>query len=437
MRNAPRSFIVADVLLKGSLALAAEPSTLTISLNHLDLGLDRDSGALVHLAYPSTGTILDARGGEGGPLDVACPVKEFVPLRLGSRFSHARIDVGDRVVTIDYGSFGSSRSHVSVPGGKVTAQVQFKAADDGRSVVLSCSIENHSSAAIPQILFPDLQGLRPFEGVEGTLFRMTNGVIRPFTGPARPTEGAPYYAFQDGWKVCEYGGYYGPHVLRWIDLGGYRGGLSLFERQWGGTNIPNLLLQRVERDPQSLRVAWEHRVTIPAGGTWKSAEFWLTPHAGGLARGIEVFRAYVQQVNPPRQAPRHIREGLGFQTPWMIQGIETDPARAAFRYTDLPRIAADARAHGIDELCLWGPFAPFQLPIDVDPRLGTQQEYLDGIRQARALQVNCCPFISVALLKKESLQPFGITQAAPSWIYHPDLIRNLDPYYQKSGVVGW
>jgi hypothetical protein len=102
---------------------------------------------------------------------------------------------------------------------------------------MSCRVENHSQAPIPQILFPDLWGLTPFNGVEGTELRLSGGVIRPFAGPLRAPETAPpWYNGSDGlgWKVYRArGAYYGENPLRWLDFGGLRGGFSVFQRKWG------------------------------------------------------------------------------------------------------------------------------------------------------------------------------------------------------------
>ena len=431
--------LAAGILVAVSTAGADARGKTTIALNGLIVDVDEESGAVVGLSHPATGVILRARGGDGGLIDLAYPVECFVPMRLASRFSKARVITEADGVNIHYDPLGPSRTHCPLPDGMVKAAVTLRAAEDGRSVVLKCRIDNQSSAWIPQVLFPDLRGLRPFEGSEGTVLRLSNGSVRPFAGPPKPTAGAPFYAFEDGWRKFEYGGFYNPHVLRWLDLGGYRGGLSMFEKQWGGANVPDLLIQRVEVDPESLRLAWEHRVTIKPGENWTSPEYWLTPHSGGWAKGIEVFRDYVHQVNPPREPPRRIREGLGFQTIIMMQKLETDPKRVAFRFTDLPRVASDAKQHGIDQIAAWFVFQGFHVPLELHTLLGTRQEFLAGVRRAGELGVDIGPFVSISLLTKPSLQRYGIKNAAPRWIYHPEFVRPLDPYYQKRRypVLGW
>ena len=168
---------------------------------------------------------------------------------------------------------------------------------------------------------------------------------------------------------------YAQNALRWLDFGGLSGGLSVFQRKWGTQDQPDVLTYRAERDPMHLRLAWQHKGPINPGQTWESGEFWLTAHPGGWAKGIEVFRDYVEQVNPPRALPTHIRNGLGFQTIWMTQAPEKDPKKAYFRYRDIPRVAQDALQYGLDELVPWGwNDSYFTLPIHSSRALGTEQE---------------------------------------------------------------
>ena len=115
---------------------------------------------------------------------------------------------------------------------------------------------------------------------------------------------------------------------------------------------------------------------------------WLTPHPGGWAKGIEVYRDYVEQVNPPRPLPKHIQNGLGFQTIWMTQQPEKEREKVYFRYTDIPRVARDALQYGLTELVPWfWNSVYFTMPIRSSRLLGTEQELLQGIAQAKALGV--------------------------------------------------
>jgi hypothetical protein len=422
--------------------LAANESVLKTRLNGLDLWLDRETGSLVYLASPATGVLLEGTGEQSGLLDLAYPTNEFAPLRLASRFSKAQVLHENNRVIIKWEALGPSRDNFPLPAGHVSAQVEVRAADDGRSVILSCRIENHSRAPIPQILFPDLWGLTPSNGVEGTQLRLARGVVRPFAVPFRKPETAPVY-FSLDWHEYpaknpptvegEIGGYYNQNALRWLDFGGLAGGLSIFQKKWGTMDAPDVLTCRTQLNPMHLRMAWQQKGPINSGETWESGEFWLTAHPGGWAKGIEVFREYVRQVNPPRALPAHIQNGIGFRTIWMMQTAEKDPEKANFRYRDIPRAAEDALQHGLDEMVPWSWCDGFTLPIHYRKALGTEQELLQGIRQAKALGVNVAPFVSVHIILNRAVARYGVKPGHDDWTYHPELIPPFRPYYAHEG----
>jgi len=412
--------------------LTVQAEAQAVTLNGLELGVDDQTGSLIYLSYPATGRILESAPDSAGLLDLAYPVDSFVPMRLASRFSKARVVKGINGVTIIWDALGPSRSNFPLPSGKVSAQVQIQSASDGRSVILTCRIENQSSAAVPQILFPDLHGLKPFGGIERTRLRFPTAVLQPFQEPIKAPHSTPFYA-RLGWKEYPPGGYmFAENSLRWLDLGSLKGGLSVFQKKWGTNDRPSVLTYRSEVDPMSLRVAWEHQKTIEPGQIWESGEFWLTPHAGGWAKGIEVYRDYVTKANPPRPLPSHVRDGVGFQTIWMLQEPERDPAKAAFRFKDLPRVAQDAREHGIDELVPWSWCSYFRLPIPIREELGTIQEFVDGVQQARKMGVNVAPFVSVHIVLNRYVSRYGVAPGKDDWTYHPELIPIFRSYYTKT-----
>jgi len=409
----------------------ADETAYKTRLNGVDLWFEQRTGGLEYLSSPVTGVLLEARGELSGLLDLAYPTAEFTPLRLASRFSKAQVLPESHGVTIKWESLGPSRSNFPLPEGRVSAQVTVRAADDGRSVIFSCRIENHSQASIPQVLFPDLWGLTPSNGVEGTELRLARGVVRPFTVSFRQPESAPPYYERVGWR--EYpaaGGYYMTNALRWIDFGGLGGGVSIFQRKWATQDRPDVLTYRAERDPMHLRLGWQYKGAIDPGQTWESGEFWLTPHPGGWAKGIEVYRDYVEQINPPRPLPKHIQNGLGFQTIWMTQQPEKDPEKVYFRYTDIPRVARDAVQYGLTELVPWfWNSSYFTMPIRSSTLLGTEQELLHGIAEAKALGVNVAPFVSIHIILNEAVARYGLKPGHDDWTYHPELIPEFRPYY--------
>jgi hypothetical protein len=410
----------------------AQRAVLNVQLNGLDVGIDKETGSIIRLSYPATGVILEAPAKAAGLVDLAYPTDSFPALRLATRFSQAQMEKLKNGVLIHWEALGASRAGMPLPSGKVSAEVKLTAAEDGRSVILSCRIVNGSSAPVPQILFPDVWGLRPIAGVEKNQLRFANTIIAPFEKPVWPADGTPFYA-NVGWQVYPAAGYmFGDQSLRWLDWGSLRGGLSVFEKAWGTYDRPSVMTYRSEEDPSTLRLTWQHKHTIAPGETWQSPEFWLTPHAGGWAKGIEVYRAYARQVNPPRAAPRHVREGIGFQTIWMSPDGEPDPQHAAFRYNDIARVAADAHRYGIDEMVIWFWTPYFRLPMLFRPELGTEQDFLRGLQEAKRIGVNVAPFVSLHIMLDRLLPRYGMKpeeNAGGNWTYHPELIPRFRPYY--------
>jgi hypothetical protein len=399
-------------------------------LNGVDLWFNQQTGSLEYFSS-STGVVLEASREQSGLVDLAYPTREFTPLRLASRFSKARVVHQDQSVRIIYEALGANRQSIPLPEGRVSAQVTVRAADDGRSVIFSCRIENRSKASVPQILFPDLWGLVPSNGVQGTALRLARGVVHPFAVPFNNPDSAPPYYEKTGWKQYPAdGGYYAENALRWLDFGGLGGGLSAFQRKWATADRPDVLTYRAERDPMHLRLAWQHKRVIEPGQSWESGEFWLTPHPGGWAKGIEVYRDYVQKANPPRALPAHVQNGLGFQTIWMTQAPEKDAEKAYFRYRDLSRVAQDAIQYGLDELAPWFWNANyFTMPVQSSPRLGTEQELFEGIHSAKAVGVNVAPFVSIHIILNDFVARYGVKPGHDDWTYHPELIPEFRPYY--------
>jgi hypothetical protein len=116
-------------------------------------------------------------------------------------------------------------------------------------------------------LFPDLWGLKPIAGVKATRLRLAREVEYPFDGPITPVDETPLYATMvgavpanatgsegRGWKIYPAGPYYVANSLRWLDYGGFDGGLSIFQKKWGSQDFPDIRTCRTEKDPNSLRL---------------------------------------------------------------------------------------------------------------------------------------------------------------------------------------
>ena len=424
--------LVIAVLFAPTVRLRAD--VVRAELNGLALEFDSLSGGLVRMSYPGTGVLVETTPDLAGLVEAAVPLPEFEALRLASRFSkEARIRISQDAIVIHYDSLGLSRATVDI-GGPVSVEVQFRAAPDQRSIILTCSLTNHSKVAIPQVIFPQLREIPPFGGREQMVYRTASSVSRPWL-ELQAREEADFWPMNRRWDAVTTRSIY-KATLPWVDLGSIQGGFSVFPRTWSAEQrVPAVLF--LPEKTQKLQMLFMHdRAGIKPGASWQSAEFWLTPHRQGWAKGIEPFREWVgENYKPLYPMPAHIRNGLGFRTVCMREYacLPSDPrGDIVWRFKDLVPLAREAKEHGLTELCVWDAFPIFRLPIPPCwPELGTEAELAEAVRQCKQLGVNLSLFISVRSMDRESCERYGWTfpEKSTSWNRHTELIPPFAPYY--------
>jgi hypothetical protein len=393
--------------------LWAESPSIGFTFNEVEVTFDRQTGAILRMNHPTAGMILETTSALGGLINVAYSGRYLEP--AGSQATIVRSDNG---VTLTWDALGGD-----LPDGKISALVTIKSAPDGRSMIMAAKVKNEARDQTTQVLFPDLKGLRPVGDPEAMELRMALGAVNPFAHPVRPEGRARYYP-PFIWKRFPFEPIYQMHSLRWMDLGNLAGGLSIFQKKWIDEPVPSLVTRRLEADPNWMELGWQELTPVAPGQTWESGEYWLTPHEGGWAKGIEPYRQYVQQVNPPRPVPKRIREGLGFQTFW----INTQS------YKFIPKLAADAKAHGIDEICLWVWCNYGFIPVRHNPRLGTVEELLAAIKQARAQGVGVAPFFNLKNLDDSLASRYGVAPGTGgNWAFDGGAPTSRNPLGSPSG----
>ena len=409
-------------------------NTVEVTLNGLQITIDNSTGCVLGLNYPGPGKMLESSAERGGGVDLAYPVEKFEPLRLASRYSHgARVTKTDDAVVIYWDKLGMNRDCFPVEG-SVAATMRMKAAPDGRSIIMSCEVNNGSKNTVRQVIFPDFPGLQPFEGADKTMFRTAAFGGLPFLELAQNEDRASIqYMIDVACSSIQYkaGGMFHSMWLRWMDFGGLNGGLSLFPKRWGWDPQVDVRLQLSEVD-KSMRLLCLHDVTLKPGEKWESGEFWLTPHAGGWAKGIEPYRDWVKK-NYKRESPvpKHVREGIGYRTAWMCQNQPNDPKDAVFTMNDLPKLATECKEHGIDEMVLWAWNKGFVLPLPGPyPHLGTEQDLVKAVTECKKIGVNVVPFISVLQANPETAPRYDLKVTDNNgWTYHTELVPRWNPPY--------
>ncbi len=412
-----------------------------LDFNGLEVGVGHENGNFVHLAHSATGQMIEGLFDSSGLLEVEIESSTEVEpknkqrldlinrpgpvlssrdsLVLSSSGSQARLTEDGRALSIFWDELRpeAADTRVAELHGKVSASVRLVPAYDGRSLVMNCRVQNRSKQKIQIVRFPDFRRLQPFHGSQQTRLRLSNSEEHPF--------------LESYLKVYPPEGYSKrSQMLRWIDLGSLKGGLSMFHRQWATASRPSIVIDNRKELSTGLRLGWQHNRTIAPDEEWDSGEIWLTPHQGGWAKGIEVFRRYVQEANPPRpwEAPRHVRDGIGLQTIWMIQHTEPDASKAAFVYSDIPRVAHDALDHGIQELCLWSWCqSKVRLPVLARDDMGGRDGLVMSVQEAKKLGVNVTPFMNLRFVNQP--ERYGIVADQTAYTFHPELIPPFDPYY--------
>ena len=221
-------------------------------------------------------------------------------------------------------------------------------------------------------------------------------VARPFEELKRPEHGAPFFAADSASGAVEYrsGGYFGstPMIAKWMDFGGLKGGLSLFQRRCSfepdndDDNVQETVRLQLSELDQTLRLMCVHKVNLTQGQSWASEEYLLTPHRNGWAAGIVPYRKWVSDhLKREFPVPDHVRRGLGYRTIFMSQNYPNVPGGDHnFRFADLPMLARESKEHGIDELCLWDWNLGLQVPIP--PTLSTARHRAGAGRSGGRMQ---------------------------------------------------
>lgn len=431
-------FIASLIFIMDGLCAQGQIGVVKAKLNGLEFVFDKQTGSILKMSYPATGIMLQTVPDSAGILDLAYPVKEFEPLRMASRFSkNAQITKGNGLITIHWPELGASRSFARFKG-KVSATVILKEDPDGKSISMSCTIKNLSDHAVPQIVFPDFFGFVPFSGLEGTEFRTGGTAIKPFVDMI-VKEHDNFYPINESTKWFHYGFVLDGKnlVIKWMDIGGLHGGLSIFSKNWGvNKGYDDGVFLKLSETTHRLRFMRTLDTNIAPNTSWQSAEYILTPHENGWAKGIIPYRNYAKQnVKPLYPLPDHVRDGLGFRSIWMKSSFyPDDPQEINFRFSDLPKLAKEAKEHGLDELNLWGWYENLLLPLPQPYQfLGTEQDMANAVADCKKLGVNVSPFITVMKAGTESGKKYGLKPDTDNYIYDPEFVPEMNPPYASAG----
>ena len=151
-----------------------------------------------------------------------------------------------------------------------------------------------------------------------------------------------------------------------------------------------------------------------------------------MGEGDRVVPHWVKQhFTREYPVPKHVREGLGFRTVWMSQYQPKDPQDPIYRFKDLPNVAKESKAHGLDEMVFWCWRDELVRPMPGPyPDLGTEQDLTDAVAACHKIGVNAAPFVGVLVVGVESAGRYGLKVTdSGSYTYHSELIPRTGTGY--------
>jgi len=396
---------------------------MDLSARDARLTLDDKTGLLKRLGL--AGFHLPLLEGNAGLFDLALPLPDELPHRLRVTDRHQALDVSSigPEWQLTYLSLSSPRGiH------EVSCVLRLRPESDG-SFAIRLQIVNHTPHVIPQVLFPNLSGLRATGPAKQEALHLGRAIKFPFASMQQPDGAASFY---DLYRRSYFT--YGMHEwpMKWFNFGNEHRGLSVFSKDLGAA-VQGLYVER-EKKARSLTIAWAHYPHIQTGETWISPEFLIQPHRGDWRAGAESYKAYAAPKLPTAKPTRYIRDSLGARSLYFSTYLYDNEPN--FRYRDLPIVARDAREHGLKELVCWFLFdGYFELPMKLNPKLGTEAELKQAITECRQIGVNPVAFVSCRSIKTRTAPAAWFetdehgNRRTQAWSYSLDFIPPFNPPY--------
>ena len=348
--------------------------------------IDRETGAIaaIDLTDPETRFIRAPSG--AGLLRFAAPLPHYQShfLECGTHGTPDITPDGDGLI-LHYRSLESAEG--SFP---VDVQIRVRPSDEG--LVVSATVHNGWTERLPQIIFPQVMDLDAVGGEADTRVQFGRYRMQPFeTLAMRPDDATwldrplheyvPYADFK--------------HNMKWLDYGDERQGLSVYSRNTRHTT-QGMIVQRPDRAATRMNLRWSHYPLLQPGETWESGEYVLYPHAGDWYAGARAYQQFAAEAYPYNAPPR-IREALAIRSMWPA----ARNAPPTIRFSQLPEYAAELTDPelGISELIVWHWWYRNGYPIEVDPRMGTEEEFAAALQRCEELGVPVVLFVSHHILR--------------------------------------
>jgi hypothetical protein len=367
---------------------------LVLESEQLRVTIDRNTGCVQEIVSMDKAWKLQ---GAGLRLHVPAPEHRFHYLTEHNA-SRPHIDSDSRHATLTWNGFKSDRM------GTLDIEVNQSIQLVEGGIHFSYEIRNGSSAVIESYTYPRLQGMRPPAG-EKHMRQVAWGYSGMSSRSLWPSFGSEvgYYGYDTPAQLRTLGtdsqfcmvlsdtrglylGYHDEHQKQAVQL------CFSLSPAWVDSFNENATDPSRKGGDSAIGLDPNHLCFIQPAASGHSAALVLQPFSGDWHVGADIYKAWRKTWFQPPVRPAWVEDVHSWQ---QIQ-INSAEDRLSFPYKDLPQYAEACKRWGVTAIQLTGWQNGGQdrnFPVhDIDPRLGTAQEFKDAIAASQKIGVKIILF---------------------------------------------
>ncbi len=394
-------------LLSGTLGWAAEPRVIETPLCILRLA--DGSGDLVGLTWrsPHLELIQEPRLGENFRILLPRAGYEANYFRSTEQ-SGARIEPEAGGVTISYDGLRNAREQVPL-------RVRYHIRAVENSLQFSIEVDNPTAVPLAEVFFGVLGGQRGLVDRASTESLVPGYQANNLPNLFTTFRGGGYGGGNLGTRASVTGFTYpGSMAMSWAELFNRKANLGMYYADHDPETRMGALYFELHPFHKSAVVGdtWPTAADVPAGtpigvkmgwvkfpytrsATFRSAPVVLQVHRGDWHEGSRIYRAWFDRHFNVKRTPTWLRKEMAWQSV-----IISDPEDVVhYRFSDLPRLAAEARKYGVTtfEILGWdiGGIDRGYPQYTPNPRLGTRDEFRRALSEIRKMGMHPLIFANV------------------------------------------
>ena len=371
--------------------------SIILSNRRVEFGFDDATGCLNHVRDLASGCLHLHSPKNARLFRIMCPDGKW-----RSRYADAQ-DSAASDIEVEPGLLRIRYEGLAIPDGSMldaTVTVTVTLPEDGLEALFEMEIVNRGPGRLHEVRFPWVGGWSGLDGRD--VDRAHAGIV-----PVKLYPDVPETLTQNlaGSRRRRYVSYGVGMQLPFFDVSGRSGGLSYIcyqdKPRLGGMSFENL-----DREPNGMSASWSwvHFPFVKPGTTWRSPVLGIAVHQGDWRKTADRFRTWADSWWTPAPTPNRLYRTLGLQTV-QLRGFDGKPF---FRNDEIPRLAREGLAVGLEDLCVWDPITQVYLRPDdgdiweeFDPERNLKQ-FRDGVAEARALGVNLSTLMNYRLIRERS-----------------------------------